>query len=70
MDLELTKIQYAAELNLTISDESLDYIEYQLDLIDDDATKATESVALNAKKAEAIYDKINTTQNAMNDILD
>jgi hypothetical protein len=69
MDLELTKIEYKAELSLNIEDDEIAVIEHQLDMIGDNAFKAAEAIELQIEKAESVYDKIQVNQSALNDIV-
>lgn len=69
IDEKLAKIEYAAEVKLEISQDELDVIEYQLELLDDKAFSSADKIAQNVAKASNLVQQMETTQQAMNDIL-
>ena len=66
---KLAKIEYAAEVKLEISQDELDIIEYQLELLDDKAFSSADKIAQNVTKASNLVEQMETTQQAMDDIL-
>ena len=69
IDEKLSKIEYAAEVKLEVSQDDLDLIEHQLDLLDDKAFSSAERISKSVEKASNLVGQIDTTQKAMKDIL-
>lgn len=71
-DLQFETFQHKIELKIEIDERSLNYIEYQLDKIEDKAFAAAERVRLiggSGSKIESLYNQVQTNQKAINDIM-
>ena len=69
IDLALEKVQYEVELKLNVSDDSLALIEFQLNMLEDNAFKAAEAIEFQAEQAEILYDKMQASEQGLRDIL-
>lgn len=69
LDLMLEQVQYEVELKLNVSDDSLKLIEFQLNMLEDNAFKAAEAIEFQAEQAEILYDKMQTSEQGLRDIL-
>ena len=68
-DLALEQITIKIELELDISDDRFEYLDYLLDKIDDDAYQAAEAIALLGEKTAETMKKINTYTDGLGEIL-
>ena len=57
-DLALEKVQFVVELKVNVAEDSLEYINYLLNKLDDGAYDAAESIALLGKSAQESFSKI------------
>lgn len=69
IDLQLQKVQYKIELELDVENDEMEFLEYQLSLIEDDAFKSAEAITLLTKQAESLYDQIQVNKQGLNDTL-
>ena len=69
IDLQLQKVQYKVELELDVENDEMEFLEYQLSLIEDDAFKSAEAITLLTKQAESLYDQIQVNKQGLNDTL-
>jgi TP901 family phage tail tape measure protein len=68
MDAKLEEIQYSVDLQVEIEDDSLKYINYLLDNLDDSAHSAAEAIALLGNSTAASMNKIATYKKGLSDI--
>ena len=68
-DFQLEKIKIKLELDLSLVEDQLEWLEYQLENIEDAAYDAAEAFALLSQKATEIQNKTNTTQSALAEFL-
>lgn len=68
-DLALEQITIKIELELDISDDRFEYLDYLLDKIDDDAYQTAEAIALLGEKTAETMKKINTYTDGLGEIL-
>ena len=69
LDLLLEEVQYEVELKLNVSDDSLQLIEFQLNMLEDNAFKAAEAIEYQTEQAEILYDKMQANEQGLRDIL-
>ena len=69
LDLLLEEVQYEVELKLNVSDDSLQLIEFQLNVLEDNAFKAAEAIEYQTEQAEILYDKMQANEQGLRDIL-
>jgi TP901 family phage tail tape measure protein len=68
-DLQLEEITYAVEIDIEISDDKLEILDYLLSRIEDDAWKAAEAITYMGEQAATMLDKNNTYTSGIRDIL-
>lgn len=69
-DLALEKVQYIVELKIDVAEDSLEYLEYLLGKLNDDAYDAAEAMALLGKQAEESMKKIEAYQEGIRGIFE
>ena len=57
-DLALEKVEYIVDLKINVAEDSIEYLNYLLEKLDDDAYDAAEAMALLGKQAEQAMKKI------------
>lgn len=67
-DLALEKVEYIVDLKINVAEDSLEYLEYLLENLDDGAYDAAESIALLGKQAEESMKKIDAYQDGLKGI--
>ena len=68
-DKMLEKIQYGVEYKISLSEDSLEYLDYLLGRIDDDAYDAAQAIALLGEKTAEAVAQQEAYQQGLNDIL-
>ena len=69
LDLQLEKIQYEVELEISVSQDSLDYLDYQLSKIEDDAFAAAEKISLIGQEMNELSNQAAVYRNGIEEIL-
>ncbi len=69
-DLELEKIEYKLQIKLDVADDELEYLEYLLSKVEDDAFKAAEAIANLEEQVGVSMDKIEAYKSSLNEIFE
>lgn len=68
-DVIFEKTQYKIEIKIAVKDDELEYLDYLLSKIEDDAYSAAEAIALIGDKTQNTLDKITTYQKGLMELL-
>lgn len=68
-DVIFEKTQYKIEIKIAVKDDELEYLDYLLSKIEDDAYSAAEAIALIGDKTQNTLDKITTYQKGLIELL-
>lgn len=68
-DVIFEKTQYKIEIKIAVKDDELEYLDYLLSKIEDDAYSAAEAIALIGDKTQNTLDKITTYQEGLMELL-
>ena len=68
-DVIFEKTQYKIEIKIAVKDDELEYLDYLLSKIEDDAYSAAEAIALIGKKAENALEKTKTYSDGLLELL-
>ncbi len=68
-DVIFEKTQYKIEIKIAVKDDELEYLDYLLSKIEDDAYAAAEAIALIGDKTQNTLDKITTYQEGLMELL-
>lgn len=68
-DVIFEKTQYKIEIKIAVKDDELEYLDYLLSKVEDDAYSAAEAIALIGEKAENALEKTKTYSDGLMDLL-
>lgn len=68
-DVIFEKTQYKIEIKIAVKDDELEYLDYLLSKIEDDAYSAAEAIALIGEKTQNSLEKLKTYENGLQELL-